>query len=231
MNRKDAAGPERVRGRLPRPRQHRALRSVGPAARRRAPRPVRRHELDGDVLPEHARDRARAGADQQVLRRRGDEVLRALPLHRARGQQPRRRGALALERGRRLLLRRARHRPAAHPVEGPLVRRPDPAVRGGDDRTACVRHAAGLRRAHALVPEEPPGPLRQHLHDEPTGRGRAPADVARRARPPPPNPRSHARRGRVPLTARIALALEDPRGAPGLAHARRTRLLGELPAG
>ena len=32
------------------------------AADRRPPRAVRRHELDGDVLPQHARDRARAGA-------------------------------------------------------------------------------------------------------------------------------------------------------------------------
>ena len=44
VNRKDAAGHERVRGRLPRPRQHRPDRPLGPAARRRAgwPRPTAR---------------------------------------------------------------------------------------------------------------------------------------------------------------------------------------------
>ena len=36
--------------------------AVGAAAHRRPHRAVRRHELDGDVLPQHARDRARAGA-------------------------------------------------------------------------------------------------------------------------------------------------------------------------
>ena len=35
------------------------------------PRAVRRHELDGDVLPEHAGDRARARARQPGLRGRG----------------------------------------------------------------------------------------------------------------------------------------------------------------
>ena len=55
-------GQERLPGRLPRARQHRRLRSQRAAADRRAPRAVRRHELDGDVLPEHAGDRAGAGA-------------------------------------------------------------------------------------------------------------------------------------------------------------------------
>ena len=57
-------GEERVRGRVPRPGQHRRLRPLGAAARRRLPRAVRRHRVDGDVLPEHAGDRARARAGQ-----------------------------------------------------------------------------------------------------------------------------------------------------------------------
>ena len=49
---------QRLRGRLPRPRQHRPVRPLRacPAAAARA---VRRHRVDGDVLPQPARDRAR----------------------------------------------------------------------------------------------------------------------------------------------------------------------------
>ena len=66
-------------------------RSVEPA-RWRAARAGRRHELDGDVLPEHARHRARTGEGGPGLRGRRDQVLRALRLHR-RSDQPRRRQA------------------------------------------------------------------------------------------------------------------------------------------
>ena len=62
-------GPQRLPGRLPRPRQHRRLRPQRAAADRRPPRAVGRHELDGHVLPEHARHRARAVA--RGLRLRG----------------------------------------------------------------------------------------------------------------------------------------------------------------
>ena len=55
-------GHERLPGRLPRPRQHRRVRSQRAAADRRTSRTIGRHELDGDVLAQHAghRDRARA---------------------------------------------------------------------------------------------------------------------------------------------------------------------------
>ena len=59
---------QRVRGRLPRSRQHRRLRSQRAAADRRLPRAGRRHRVDGAVLPEHARDRRRARAEQPGLR-------------------------------------------------------------------------------------------------------------------------------------------------------------------
>ena len=52
----------------------------------RAPRAGRRHELDGDVLPEPARHRARARQEGPGLRGRRDQVLRALRLHRRRDQ-------------------------------------------------------------------------------------------------------------------------------------------------
>ena len=71
VNRKDRAGKQRVRGRLPRPRQHRRVRSQLAAADRRLPGAGGRHRLDGAVLPEHARDRRRAGAENAGLRRHG----------------------------------------------------------------------------------------------------------------------------------------------------------------
>ncbi len=55
-------GAQRLRGRIPRARQHRRVRSQRAAAHRRMPRAGRRHRLDGALRPEHARDRARAGA-------------------------------------------------------------------------------------------------------------------------------------------------------------------------
>ena len=51
---------ERLRGRLPRPRQHRRLRPQRPAADRRPPGAGGRHGLDGPVQPEHAGTRRRA---------------------------------------------------------------------------------------------------------------------------------------------------------------------------
>ncbi len=52
------AGTEHLPGRIPRPRQHRRLRPQPAAAHRRLHQSGRRHELDGDVLPEHAAHRA-----------------------------------------------------------------------------------------------------------------------------------------------------------------------------
>ena len=59
---------ERLRRRLPRARQHRRVRPQLAAADRRLSRAGGRHRLDGAVLPEHARDRRRAGAAQADLR-------------------------------------------------------------------------------------------------------------------------------------------------------------------
>ncbi len=61
VNRKDRTGAQRVRGRLPRARQHRRVRPLRAAAHGRLPGAGRRHGLDGALQPEHARDRARAG--------------------------------------------------------------------------------------------------------------------------------------------------------------------------
>ena len=70
---------ERLRGRLPRPRQHRRLRPQRAAADRRLSGAGRRHRVDGAVLPEHARDRRRAGGARPDLRGHGDQVRRAVP--------------------------------------------------------------------------------------------------------------------------------------------------------
>ena len=80
---------QRLPGRLPRARQHRRVRPQRAAADRRAPRAVRRHQLDGDVLPQHARDRAGAGPRERRLRRRREQVLGALPVHRPRDERRR----------------------------------------------------------------------------------------------------------------------------------------------
>ena len=100
-------GHERVPGRLPRTRQHRRVRSQRRPSDRRAPRTIRRHELDGHVHAEHAGHRDGARARRLDLRGRRQQVLGTLPLHRRRDEQPRAGRRFAVGRGGRLLLRRA----------------------------------------------------------------------------------------------------------------------------
>ena len=78
--------PQPVPGRLPRARQHRHLRPLGAAARRRDARAGRRHRLDGPLLPVDAADRGRAGARGRRLRRHGAQVPLALPVDRDRDE-------------------------------------------------------------------------------------------------------------------------------------------------
>ncbi len=87
------ARPQRLRRRLPRHGQYRRLRPVGAATGRRHAGAVRRNVLDGDVQPEHAAHRHRAGAGRRRLSGHRDQVLRAFPDDRRRDDQPRRRGA------------------------------------------------------------------------------------------------------------------------------------------
>ena len=129
-------GPQRLRGRLPGPGQHRRLRPQRAAADRRLPGTGRRHRLDGPVLPEHARDRRRAGDDRSGLRGHGPQVRRALPVDRLGDGAPGR-GHGHVGRGGRLLLRRA-----------PAARRPGPAAQGPvDGRPAAPLRGHDLRRA------------------------------------------------------------------------------------
>ena len=79
VNRKDSGGRNIFEGGFPRPRQHRRLRPEHAVPRRQPARAERRHELDGNVLPDDDANRARAGAREPGLRKHRDQVLRALP--------------------------------------------------------------------------------------------------------------------------------------------------------
>src|SRR6185503_13437858 len=228
-------GHERLSGRLPRPRQHRGLRPVQPAAHRGVPRSVRRHELDGDVLPQHAGHRARAGRRGSGLRGRGEQVLRAFRLHRPRhGPSGRRRRGrrLAVGRGARVLLRPVPPAgrdlpPDAHPLDGGA----DPALRGGDSRARDRRSAARLQAAHAVVHRPPPGLPRPRAGGGRAGpRGAAPP-VDRHPRAAAAGAPLHARRARVPLPLRGAGPLSLPRGASLRGAGDGCRVPGGLRAG
>ena len=78
--------PQPLPGRVPRPRQHRHLRPLGAAARRRHARAGRRHGLDGALLPVDAADRGRARARGRGVRRHRAEVRHPLRVDRDRAQ-------------------------------------------------------------------------------------------------------------------------------------------------
>ena len=80
---------QRLRRRLPRPRQHRRVRSQRAAADGRLPGAGRRHGVDGAVLPEHAaRSSIELALERPGLRRDGAQVRRALPLDRVGDAAP-----------------------------------------------------------------------------------------------------------------------------------------------
>ena len=227
-------GQQRLPGRVPRSRQHRGLRPLGALADRRPPRAVRRHRVDGIVLSEHARDGARAGPRQPGLRGHGQQVLRALHVHRRR-HGPHGRGGRAhrpLGRGGRLLLRRAPYRRRRPAHAGPVTGRPRaPLLRAGD-RARGPRAAAPVRAAHAVVPRQPRGPAPSRDEPGATRWHGAAAALAREWRAAPAGAPLHAGRGRVSLAPRHprpipvsrGAALRAPRrrhGAPGGLRARR----------
>ena len=134
VNRKDAEGNNVFQGGFL------GLDNIG-VFDRSAPLPTGGHleqsdgtELDGDVLPEHAGDRAGAGAREPGLRGRGQQVLRALPLHRPRDERPGRATASALWDEEDGFFYDVLHLPdgGTHAAEGPLDGRAHPAVRGRD---------------------------------------------------------------------------------------------------
>ena len=89
VNRKDRLRQERVRGRLPGPRQHRRVRPQRPAPDRRPPRAGGWHGLDGALQPEHAGARDRACRPRPHLPGHGLQVRGALLLHRGRHEPAR----------------------------------------------------------------------------------------------------------------------------------------------
>ena len=163
VNRKDAEGQQRLRGRLPGPGQHRGLRPLAPAADGRPPRAVRRHGLDGDVLPEHAGDRARAGRATTRSTRTWPRKFFEHFVYIAHAMNDIGGEGIALGRGGRVLLRRAPLPTAARRAPaGALDGRADPAVRGRDARAGRPStRLPGFQRRMEWFLREPAGPGRQ----------------------------------------------------------------------
>ena len=133
---------QRLPGWLPRPGQHQCLQPVRGPSRWRAPRPVRRHRLDGVLYPGDAGHLAGARQPRRLLRGPGHQVLRALPVDRHSDERDR---PLPMGTERRLLLRRAATTGwSINPVEF--------ALDGGvDTGTRCHGHQSGNDRPHARV--------------------------------------------------------------------------------
>ena len=174
VNRKDAVGQQRLRGRLPWPGQHRRVRPLPAAADRRHAAAVGCDQLDGDVLAEPAGDGDGAGARQPRVRRPRQQVLGALRLHRPRdGLSGQEQGPRPLGRPGRVLLRPpAIRRRDALPVEGAFDGRADSALRGGDARARDARSAPGLQAAPRVVRRASPRPHRpRRVHADARRRG------------------------------------------------------------
>ena len=213
-------GQQRLRGRLPRPRQHRPARPVGDTAGRR-----RLEQSDGTAwmgmyCPQPAGDGPRPRRPRRHLRRPRHQVLRALRLHRLGHPRPR-----PVGRGGRLLLRRPPHRrrhPA--PVAGAVDGGPPPAVRHDDAGRSDAGPAARLRRSLPLVRRAQAGVRRP---TSPTARPGMGSEGRLLAMVDPDRLRrilaTHARRGRVPLAPRSAGAGRQPPGAPVLDRPGRHR--------
>ncbi len=131
LNRKDSRRPRRLRRRIPGHGQHRRVRPRQAAARRRPTRTERRHQLDGPLLHHDAHDRRRAGQERPDLPEHGDQVLRALPLHRPRDDEHGRgRHRFVGQPGRVLLRRDPAPLGPEHSAADSLDGRPGAAVRG-----------------------------------------------------------------------------------------------------
>ena len=153
------ARPQRLRRRLPRHGQYRRLRPVRAAAGRRHAGAVRRNVMDGDLQPEHAAHRHRAGAGGRCLSGHRDQVLRAFPDDRRGDDQPRRQGLEPVGRHRQFLLRLAGHeRRRGDASARSLPGRPDSHVRRRGRRPGLAEEPAIVRQAAGLVfalPAEP----------------------------------------------------------------------------
>ena len=146
VNRKDPQRAQRLRGRLPRPRQHRRLRPQRAAAHRR-----HLEQADGTAwmafFCQYMLEIALILADRRpALRGRRVQVPRALHVDRRRHGPHRRAPRRDVGRGGRLLLRRpAPARRLGHAAQGALDGRPAAAVRDArsSSRTYVDRAARG----------------------------------------------------------------------------------------
>ena len=146
-------GQQHLRGRVPRPRQHRPVQPLDAASRRRPPRAVRRHRVDGDVLAQPPRDGAGPRHLRPHVRGCGDQVLRALRDDRDRHERA---GSLGRRRG--LLLRQlAPRRRHACADPGALDRRAHPALRGDHARstTRCAASPISPTRLRLFIKLKP----------------------------------------------------------------------------
>ena len=159
-------GQQPLRGGLPGPGQHRPLRPLAPPGEGRA-RAVRRHGLDGPVLPGHAAHRPRAGARGPLLRGAGDQVPRALRPDLA-GDEP----LGAVGRDRRLLLRppggrRERADRAALQVD--RGGHPGPGGAGGGRQAHAGQRRGRIPEALRRLRRAPPRRAQRHLRVRPGG--------------------------------------------------------------
>ena len=180
---------QRLRGGLPRPRQHRRLRPQRAAADRRLPGASRRHRLDVSVLREHDGDRRRARGDRSGIRRHGDQVHSALPVDRVASMPTQLGGdtgdcGTAVGRGGRLLLRRA---PASErqvaAAQGSVDGRPLAVLRRHVVRRQGSSAIPHDRRTHEGVPAGPSGSGRRDSSAVQAGSRRPPAGVDSQTRP------------------------------------------------
>ena len=205
-----------VRGRFPRARQHRGVRSQRGAPHRRAARAGRRHGLDGDVQPEHAR----VGADARRARSRPTSRTCWSSSSASSGSPPPsiRSATIPTRSGTR---RRASSTTCCACPTGAGVRLQVRSVVGLLPMCATaiiepqvLERFPELRSRAAAVPGSQRRPDRQRPRPAPAGRRRAPPAVARRRDQAAPDPRAHARRGTLPVPARhpfaVALASRHP---------------------
>ena len=157
---------------------------------------------------EHARDGNGARPREPRLRGRCEQVLGALPLHRAGDDQHRPGRSRPVGRARRVFLRRPpRAVRRAHALEGEIDGRPDSALRRRNARARTARWPAGLQEAPRMVRRPSSRPDRQrglHAHARRVGTAAA---RDRRSRPPEAGAEDHARRERVPVALRHPGAL------------------------
>ena len=191
--------PQRLRGRLPRPGQHRRLRPLRAAARRRHARAGRRHRVDGVLLPDDAADGARAAPARPAPTRTWPRSSSSTSSAIADATNPP--GGDALwdeEDGFYYDLMRMPDGSIA-PAAGALDGRAGAAVRGDGHRAGATRAAARAQAPHRAVRRTSSTTRSRRSRRAAAGRadGSAAAGARRRASAAA-DARAHARRVGVP---------------------------------